>query len=254
MPTAADVERAVEEWLWVPEDGTRLDTPDGVLVRWPGWFEHPASLVRFHPEGDPARALGRLLATARGWGVDRVQCWVGLGADAAYDDLFRAAGGAPDEVLSVLALDLGAGPPDLGERPALRLRRDTDLATHADAYRVGVEVFGGTVPSDDEVAASLARQVPEQWSVVAYAGDRPVGSGGVTLAGRVARLWGGGVVEDHRGRGVYRALLVDRLRAAHAAGCAMALVKGRIETSGPVLRRAGFEVFGEERSYLVPVG
>jgi hypothetical protein len=34
----------------------------------------------------------------------------------------------------------------------------------------------------------------------------------------------------------------------------MALVKGRIETSGPVLRRAGFEVYGQERIYAVPLG
>jgi hypothetical protein len=33
----------------------------------------------------------------------------------------------------------------------------------------------------------------------------------------------------------------------------MALVKGRVETSAPVLRRAGFVEHGQERSYrLVP--
>jgi hypothetical protein len=34
----------------------------------------------------------------------------------------------------------------------------------------------------------------------------------------------------------------------------MALVKGRVETSAPVLRRAGFEAYGEERAYRLSVG
>jgi hypothetical protein len=33
----------------------------------------------------------------------------------------------------------------------------------------------------------------------------------------------------------------------------MALVKGRVETSGPILRRAGFVAHGQERSYRVPL-
>ena len=31
----------------------------------------------------------------------------------------------------------------------------------------------------------------------------------------------------------------------------MALVKGRVETSAPILRRAGFAAYGEERAYRV---
>ena len=45
---------------------------------------------------------------------------------------------------------------------------------------------------------------------------------------------------EARHTGVYRALLDHRLRAGVDAGCRMALVKGRVETSAPVLLRAGF--------------
>ena len=75
----------------------------------------------------------------------------------------------------------------------------------------------------------------------------PVGTGGITIADGVGRLWSGSVLEQHRGRGVYRALLAARLAYAVAHGCTMGLVKGRVETSGPILRRAGFEVYGQER-------
>jgi hypothetical protein len=38
-----------------------------------------------------------------------------------------------------------------------------------------------------------------------------------------------------------------------AYGAAMALVKGRVETSGPILRRAGFTAYGQEVVYRVPL-
>lgn len=256
MPlTRQAVARAVDEWLWVPDDAERVDTPDGVLVRWPTWFEHPASLLRFHPAGDPAAALAGFCARAGEWGADRLQVWVTLDAAAGLDDVVRSAGGVHEETLAVLALDLGEPRPDLGPWPELDLRRDDhDLASHTDYYRLNAEVFGGSVPSEEELRASLARQVPEQWSVLAYDAGRAVGSGGITVAGDVARLWGGCTLPDARGRGVYRAVLDARLRAGSEHGCTLALVKGNTATSGPVLRRAGFRAYGEERLYQVPLG
>ena len=250
-----DVVRAVDEWLWVPDDAERVDTPDGVLVRWPAWFEHPASLVRFHPVGDPAKALEGFCDRTRAWGADRLQVWVTMDADPGLDDVARAAGGVHEETLAVLALDLHAPRPDLGTWPDLELRRDDrDLATHGDYYRLNAEVFGGSMPSEEELSASLARQVPEQLSVIVYDAGRAVGSGGITVAGDVARLWGGCTLEEARGRGVYRAVLDARLRAGDEHGCRMALVKGNTATSGPILRRAGFTAYGEERLFQVPLG
>ena len=89
--------------------------------------------------------------------------------------------------------------------------------------------------------------------MVAYVDGRPVGTGGLTVADGVGRLWSGSVLEAHRGRGVYRALLAERLQYAVRQGATMALVKGRVDTSGPILRRAGFAAHGQERSYRVPL-
>ncbi len=50
-------------------------------------------------------------------------------------------------------------------------------------------------------------------------------------------------------RGAYRAVLAERLRLARAHGAALALTKGRVETSCPILLRAGFTDYGEERCY-----
>ena len=81
----------------------------------------------------------------------------------------------------------------------------------------------------------------------------PVGGAGLSLVEGVARLWGAGVLAVHRHRGVYRALLEARLRWGADRGARMALVKGRVESSAPVLTRAGFTTYGEERSYRVPL-
>jgi hypothetical protein len=67
----------------------------------------------------------------------------------------------------------------------------------------------------------------------------------------VARLWFGAVVEAARGQGFYWAVLAARLAYAARHGATMALVKGRIETSGSILRRAGFAAYGQELIYAV---
>lgn len=94
----------------------------------------------------------------------------------------------------------------------------------------------------------------EGGTVVAYVDGEPAGSGGVTIADGVARLWGGVVAPAWRGRGVYRAVLDARLSYGVTHGTTMALVKGNVATSGPILRKAGFTDFGLESVYAVPLG
>ena len=54
-------------------------------------------------------------------------------------------------------------------------------------------------------------------------------------------------------RGSYRAVLAERLRLARDHGATLALVKGRVLISGPILLRAGFADYGEERCFWLPV-
>jgi GNAT superfamily N-acetyltransferase len=143
-------------------------------------------------------------------------------------ELLVARGAAVEETLDVLALSLTGGASALAAQ-ALAAQALAAQALAAQALAAP----GGTV--------------------VAYSDGVPVGSGGVTMADGVARLWGGGVVPSARGRGVYRAVLAARLEYATAHGATMALVKGRVETSGPILRRAGFAAYGQELIYKVPL-
>ena len=139
----------------------------------------------------------------------------------------------------------------------VELRWASDRTTYADALRLGGEVFSGDgevddAIIDDELAQEGSKPARgEGGSLVAYVDGRPVGTAGLTLADADARFWGGAVVEGARGRGIYRALLAERLRYSVEHGSLLALVKARVETSASTLRRAGFETVGQERSYLL---
>jgi GNAT superfamily N-acetyltransferase len=87
--------------------------------------------------------------------------------------------------------------------------------------------------------------------MVAYVDGQAAGSGGIALVDGVARLWGGAVLPAARGTGVYRAALAARMAYAVDHGATMALVKGKTDTSGPILRRAGFAAFGQETVFRV---
>ena len=86
--------------------------------------------------------------------------------------------------------------------------------------------------------------------MLASVGGEPAACGGCTLRGDVAHLWGAVTLREYRRRGACRAVLAERLRLARARGATLALVKGRADTSGPILLRAGFAEYDEERCLL----
>jgi len=128
-------------------------------------------------------------------------------------------------------------------------------------YEVDVDSFGQPMPSEQFQRADeeeLTRQVAlgearDSFRMLAVVDGRPVGSAGMTLDGPAAKLWGGGVIAEYRGRGVYRALLQARLEAAASRGATIALVKARAGTSAPILSRAGFRSYGREIHWQLEV-
>ncbi len=253
-----DPERVAEAsgaWVWVPDTATRVETEEYLLVRFPSWFEDPLELLWFQTSRDLESSVADVLTRAREYDVSELVWWVKLGSPAGIDELLTARGAVLADTLDVLAVDLAAGVPDLGAHH-VELRWTIDVPTLRDSYGVLTTVFGGDVPPDeqlriesDQAATTVAGG--QGGGVVAYVEGEPVGTGGVTVAGDVTRLWSGSVVAQHRGAGVYRALLDARLRYGLDHGSTMGLVKGRLETSGPILRRAGFAAYGQERSYRI---
>jgi GNAT superfamily N-acetyltransferase len=255
--TPDEVVRASNAWIHVPDDAPTIETDDYLIVRFPDHFANRLELVRFSPSGPIPDAVAEVLDRAGSFQLPELVWRARLDAPDGMDDALIGIGGSVDETLDVFALDLTVDLPDLGTSEA-ELRWATDAQTMHDALALGVAVFGGSMPDDTEAYRASARDavglpVGRGGSVVAYVGGRPVGTGGLSSRGSAAGLWGGAVLDGFRGRGIYRALLAARLEYAAQHCMTMALVKGRVQTSGPILRRAGFGVFGQERCYRIPL-
>jgi GNAT superfamily N-acetyltransferase len=251
-----DVTAAANAWLWFPPDAQIVDSADFLLINWPDYFKMEPSLMRFTPTDDIETAFNIAAETARSWGFQSLISWVKLDAPDGFEGLLRERG-KPREKLDVFALDLSVGLPTV--EPGFEIRWRGGLESSRDFAAVGIAAFAeGSIP-DDSTLAKLGAEAQEDYrlgrgaQVLVYDRDRAVGAAGLAMAGTVARLWGGGVIPEARGRGAYRTMVAARLRYAVDNGATVALVKGRVETSGPILRRLGFKVYGQERSYSVKV-
>jgi len=255
----ASVAAASAAWVWIPPFASVAKTDEYTIVRLPDYLPHPLSVAAFRPAGPLSDAVAAVLDRAREFGPPELQWIVLLGSPPGLAQQLTDRGGSLRVTLNVLALDLGAGPPDLPPPAAdVTVRWATDVATVRDSQAVAVATFGGSVPPEEritEIAAENTASVPAGRGgiVVAYADGSAVGAGGLDVVDGVARLWGGAVIESARGGGVYRALLAARLSYAVGHGATMALVKARTDTSGPILLRAGFAAYGQEPIFHVPL-
>lgn len=267
QPFRERVHAASAAWVFVPAGAPRAEADEYLLVRHPDWTERPVQVARTQAGRPMAEVVAEVLDRARPM-VDpavpastEVAWWVRLDAPDGLEEALVARGAVLDETVDVLARSLaeGADGPELDPAADVELRWSDDLAVFADAVHLAAEVFGGSATDRAVLEATFPGEAAKVRSggggaAVAYLDGRPVGSGGLTVAGTDARLWGGVVLPDARRRGVYRAVLAARLDYARWAGADLAIVKGRVQTSGPVLRRAGFAPFGQERSWLLPIG
>jgi GNAT superfamily N-acetyltransferase len=237
-------------WIWYPPEARTIDTDEFLLIAYPAHFADPTVATRWHSDRPADELIDDVLDAAHGLGRSAVNFFE-LGESTRPPDLeqrLRERGAELTETLAVLALDLTAGLPDLDVPPDVEVRRIARVDDLRAADRVDVQVFGGSHADEEALALSAARLDDEARYLALHAGT-PVGAAGQTVVGDAVRLWGGAVVPEARHHGVYRALLAERLRAAASDGATMALVKGRVETSAPVLLRAGFQPYGEVRAY-----
>lgn len=77
----------------------------------------------------------------------------------------------------------------------------------------------------------------------------PAGTAGMSLKARSGYLMGGNVIAEHRGRGVYRALLAARLRDLVARGTPLATTLAMESSSAPILEHLGWETLYRSRRY-----
>lgn len=204
------------------------------------------------PDGPPERpALDALIAASVAYFRDdtavRTAEWKTRGHDAPADLGARLAahGFEAGEVETVMVgpaealaagVSLPAGVAIRRVETGPRLREDVERA-----FAMQVRVFGSTAGLDPRrVAQDLAADPSHLQLWVAEAGDEVVAAGTVDIVRgtRFAGLWGGAVVAPWRGRGIYRALVAARARAALELGVRY-LHSDCTSMSRPILERSG---------------
>jgi GNAT superfamily N-acetyltransferase len=256
--TADAVLAAAADWTWVPPDARQLRTDDYQLVEYPEYYHLSLPVkVIWSRSGRPAGELiDEVAGQVREWGHGEVGWHISAVTRPAGTEAELARRGATvADTWQVLAYDMTGGLPPLDEPAGVVTKIVRDEQTAEASQRIQQDVWsdGGEVDQASvDRALAEARDGLADWSsfqVVAFIGGQPASDGGCTLAGGAARLWGGGTRPAFRGRGAYRAVLARRMAVARAHGATLALVKGLVDTSVPILRRAGFRVYGGERSY-----
>ncbi len=258
--------RAAADWTWVPADAQSVET-DFRITRYPQWSGIGVIASRASSARDSGELVDAAISQTRAWGRPNVGWWV-TDHDHPTDleqTLIRR-GAAHEDTVDVLALALDALP-DLAVPGSVTADVVTTREQRLAVDAVDVAVWQQHPLTDERLEAELAEITHDHCARTGFrvlgrleSNHTPVATGGCTLSagpdgapGPVARLWGACTVPDHRGRGAYRAILAERLRIAREWGATLALVKGRVETSGPILSRCGFTRYGSERLYRLTV-
>ena len=254
----------VDAWRWFPPTAKRLETDEYELAVTPG--SYALTYVYSFRVEDTDRADDRLDLMEQ-----QIRSLGGTGANVYVSPRTRPTDlgvrlerrgyqlGEEAEVL-VWRLRADDGAVRLPQfSPAVGVRVG-EIDTEPDylAYTVLTRtIFGGPVESEEvraEFLSEFHRRLRESGNsdrYLAWEGESPIGVAGMEVNGRVARLWGSGVRADRRGRGAYGALVRARCDSAVRRGAEVALVNARVGTSGPILKRHGFESVGVLRVYEV---
>ncbi|MCT1476614.1 hypothetical protein [Microbacterium sp. p3-SID336] len=251
LPTAEEVLRAAAAWAWFPR-GSEHVRDEMLLVRYPERFGGGVRGSQVPSTVSAASVLDAALERTRAWGETVFTFWTNPADGPDLEDELRRRGAEHVDTVTVFARPTTGVGVDVPPGVSAELVRSLDQLREVDA--INVPVWGQQPLDEDglrvefaEVAATL--RTGEGLRVLGRIDGRAVSTGGCTIVDGFTRLWGAATLETDRGRGVYRAVLAERLRQSAARGAATALVKGRVSTSAPILATAGFTRYGEERAY-----
>lgn len=248
-PVVHEIEQAfVAHWSLMGQwPGARLEERDGVLR-----YETPLSklpyngVIRTSISGDPAPIVERVVDGYRSRGAQFYWLVHPTATPDGLPDLLSAAGLAPVEVATGMALDLDGRPPARrghgGDVEIVEVTDEAGLRAYEDIVIAYWEL--------DEADRGHVARLNRHWFGVRARGRRwvvrldgiPVGKGYLSLAGPagVAAIYGMSVRPEARGRGIATLLTETLVDAAVEAGCRR-IVLHSSEMAKGVYRRAGFQ-------------
>lgn len=253
--TPDDVLRASAAWVWFPRDSEQAN--DHLqLVRYPPRFGGGVRASQVRSSGNAAAVLDHAIERTRSWGESQLTFWTNPSDSPDLEDELRRRGAEHIDTVAVLAGGIAELDVDVPANVTAEIVSTLAQVREVDAINVPVWEQaaldeGGLRVELEEVVSNLDSGAGVR--VLGRLDGRAVSTGGCTIVDGFTRLWGAATLAEARGHGAYRAVLAERLRASAERGATTALVKGRIATSAPILRRVGFRHFGDERAYRVKV-
>jgi GNAT superfamily N-acetyltransferase len=228
-----------------------LDGAFVIINRWP-----TSQIVGMRGDGpsDVEATVEAARAVARGRGKTILAWWVPPDQDhvaAALESAGLVNEDTPgfEAIENALAL---VAPPPAGGVEDVEVRMSETWDDFSAAARIGGEVFGFPPVPDDVLRARYADyRHPDNpgRGFVALIGGRVVGSSYAAFGEAGVNLFGGSVLPEARGRGVYRALVQARWEAATARGTpALTVQAGRM--SRPICERLGFVFLAPVRVFV----
>ncbi len=143
--------------------------------------------------------------------------------------------------------------PDFRPAEGVTVREAVTEGDYDGFLSLSTPIFGDPVPTPVSRIAfkrefeRIVRETGHSDRFVAWEGATPIGRAGLEIVGGVARLWGTGVLPQHRKRGAYGLLVRARCEEALRRGATLALTTARVGTSGPILKHHGFRAVGSVR-------
>lgn len=255
MHTAEEILRASSEWVWFPRDSEH-DSGMLQLVRYPERFGGGVRASQVDSTADAAEVLDHAIERTRAWGESRLTIWTSASDSPDLEPEMLRRGAEHVDTVAVFALPIDEASVEVPADVTAEVVRTLEQVREVDA--INVPVWEQSPLDEDglrielsEVSAAL--DAGSGFRVLSRIEGEAVSTGGCTIVDGFTRLWGAATLERSRGLGAYRAVLAERLRLSAELGARTALVKGRVSTSAPILARAGFRHYGDERAYRLTV-
>ena len=243
--------------LPVPPSWERIEQDGVVMVVTPfpiAQIVDPVDLALEDIEAavEAMRAIGRERGkTVLGW-------WIAPEHDA-YAPYLEALGLVNEDSPGFEAIENAmalVAPPPVSTREDVEVKQVESLDEFAGAARVRIEAFQMPAHMREEMEAGLAKRFEEYEdprnpgrSFIALVDGRIVGASTAVAADAGVNLFGGSVLQEARGRGVYQALLRARWDFAVERGTpALTVQAGRM--SKPIVERLGFVQLAAVRVFI----
>ncbi|MEO6246325.1 MAG: GNAT family N-acetyltransferase, partial [Opitutaceae bacterium] len=162
---------------------------------------------------------------------------------ATLKAMLEARGFGCGDAEAFLVATLQAWPESEGRRCGARIERITDAKGIRDFIAVEEAVWQEAFPTHFARYTRALNSAPDiTCFYCAYVADQPVAAGRILLpaGSSFASLWSGSVLPEMRGRGVYSALLAQRIAMAKSHGYRFVTVDAE-PMSRPILLKRGFE-------------